>query len=496
MIRRVRLPLLVFAGLAWVGLLLAEEKPAEKTLTQWAKESVSRVAYGIYIKGKKVGWAIEETKVGEQDGKPVLISISESYMQTLFDGEKSVKKDLQTLTYSLEGRGELLCARVAKEDDGKTLTREAKRDAKGLLITTTQGGRTSTRRVPLPKDHLASHRALELWLSSPRKPGDSFVKYTLNWDETDIDQKETYTYKGSEDLALGGVPTTLHRVEILSDGAVMPATIFSDAKIYLAEVGGLLAIKLEPEKLAKSLNDKQLVDLMTAASIVLDKDLGFFGRLVDSLKLELSELGEFRIPASHRQIVTPGEKGTTIVEIKRDFKRDKPQPLTEEQRREFLAATPRIQCDEKPVQDKVKEILGDTTDPTQKAQKLANWVFKTLKKSYADNADTALEILDRKAGDCTEHTLLYVSLCRAAGLPAREVGGLAYVRASKPLLGWHAWAEIHDGHQWVSVDPTWDQYLVDGTHLKLSEGSQDSAWTNIAGKLKVKVLDFKRRSKG
>jgi hypothetical protein len=75
------------------------------------------------------------------------------------------------------------------------------------------------------------------------------------------------------------------------------------------------------------------------------------------------------------------------------------------------------------------------------------------------------------------------------------VGGLAYVRASKPLLGWHAWAEIHDGHQWVSVDPTWDQYFVDATHIKLSEGSQDSAWTNIAGKVKVKVLDFKRRGK-
>jgi hypothetical protein len=416
-------------------------------------------------------------------------------MQTLFDGEKSLKKDKNVTIFSLEGKGEILSGSVDKEDDGKTLTREGRRDGKRWKITTTQGGRTSDRTVPSPKDHLASHRALEEWLNGPRKAGDTFHKYTLNWDETDIDQKETYTYRGTEEISLGGVTTKLHKIEILSDGAVMPARVFPDAKIYTAEVGGLLALKLEPEKVAKTLDDKQLVDLMTAASIVLDKDLGFFGRLVDTLKLEMTELGDFRIPASHRQVVTPGEKGTTVVELKRDFKPEKAQPLTDEQRRDLLAATPRIQSEEKLIKERLKAIVGDTTDPTEKAKKIAKWVFKTLKKSYADNADTALEVLDRNAGDCTEHTLLFVTLCRAAGIPAREVGGLAYVRASKPLLGWHAWAEIHDGHQWVSVDPTWDQYLVDATHLKLSEGSQDSAWTNIAGKVKVKVLDFKRRGK-
>lgn len=499
MLRRFQMFLMALSVCMGGGVNFAEENPKSeekpKTLEQWARNSVSRESYGIYIKGKKVGWAIEETKIGEKDGKPVLYSLSDSYMQTLFDGEKSLKKDKNVTVFSLEGKGEILSASVSKEDDGKTITREARREGKGWKIVTTQGGRKSDRTVPLPKDHLASHRALEDWLNGSRKAGDQFTKYTINWDETEIDQKESYTYKGTEEIILAGVATKLHKVEILSDGAVMPAKVFPNAKVYTAEVGGLLSIKLEPEKVARALDEKQLVDLMSAASIVLEKDLGFFGRLVDSLKLEVTELGDFRIPASHRQILTPGEKGTTVLELKRDFKIEKAQPLTDEQRRDLTAATPRIQSEEKLVKDKVKEIVGDSTDTTEKAKKLAQWVFKTLKKSYADNADTALEVLDRKAGDCTEHTLLFVTLCRAAGIPAREVGGLAYVRASKPLLGWHAWAEIHDGHQWVSVDPTWDQYFVDATHIKLSEGSQDSAWTNIAGKVKVKVLDFKRRGK-
>ena len=70
---------------------------------------------------------------------------------------------------------------------------------------------------------------------------------------------------------------------------------------------------------------------------------------------------------------------------------------------------------------------------------------------------------------------------------------MAYVNEPKPLFGWHAWAEIHDGRQLVSIDPTWDEVYVDGTHIKMSEGNDDMAWTNVAGKLKLEVLEVKKR---
>jgi transglutaminase-like putative cysteine protease len=88
---------------------------------------------------------------------------------------------------------------------------------------------------------------------------------------------------------------------------------------------------------------------------------------------------------------------------------------------------------------------------------------------------------------------LFVALARAAGVPAREVGGLAYVPDMKPAFGWHAWAEIHDDHQWVSIDPTWGQVYVDGTHLKMSTGERDLAWTNVIGTLKMKVVEVKKK---
>jgi hypothetical protein len=102
-------------------------------------------------------------------------------------------------------------------------------------------------------------------------------------------------------------------------------------------------------------------------------------------------------------------------------------------------------------------------------------------------------VLENKAGDCTEHSLLFVALARSAGVPAREVGGLAFVGGSKPLFGWHAWAEIHDGKQWVTVDPTWHEVYIDATHIKFADARDDLAWVNVAGKLKLKVVSHETK---
>ena len=64
---------------------------------------------------------------------------------------------------------------------------------------------------------------------------------------------------------------------------------------------------------------------------------------------------------------------------------------------------------------------------------------------------------------CLEYTDLFITLARAAGIPAREVDGFAYTENSrqrplslvKDIL--HAWPEYYDTHKktWVMIDPTW-----------------------------------------
>ena len=198
------------------------------------------------------------------------------------------------------------------------------------------------------------------------------------------------------------------------------------------------------------------------------------------------------IPQSHRQRLRTDGDGT-LLELLRDHPLPKPAPLSKEERAENLKATATIQSDHEAIRALARKTVGDEKDPVKAARLLQHWVFKNIKASYTDNADNALAVLDNKAGDCTEYSLLFVALARAGGIPARQIGGLVYSNDSKPAFEWHAWAEVHDGSQWVSVDPALNQVWVDATHIKLSEGAQDLSWVNLVGKLKMKVVQFETK---
>jgi hypothetical protein len=480
----------VLVVLASVVFLPAREAPP--SLADWAKKVQGRRAYGLYMGGKKAGWVIEDFKLARHAGTPVLEVYSEMYMATLFEGQKSVKEEKTRFCYELAGAGNIVFASQYRQEDGKELSRRAVRRGKGLRITTKQRKETLARDVAMPKDNLANMHGLDAWLRGPRKAGDRFTRYSMSWDDADVDQKEVVTFKRKKTIKLDRAEVPLAVVEIDDQGGKLDSELFLDGRRYQDVLGKLMTVKLEKEGEAKKVSGAP-VDLLRVAAIAIDRDLGQ-ARRVQSLKLELTEVGDFKMPESHRQVVKQ-RKGRTILELKRDFRLEKGGPLSKEEVKRYTRTTPRLQCDSKRVADLVRKIVGEETKPLKKARLIERWVYRELKQTYQDSADTALSVLDRMAGACTEHSLLFVALARAAGVPAREVGGLAFVRGEtddRPMFGWHAWAEVHDGHQWVSIDPTWNQVYVDATHIKLSEGPRDMAWTNVAGRLKIKVLAVKK----
>ena len=456
----------------------------------WAKKSEARHAYSLYFGGKKVGWIIEETKLGVYAGRRVLESINEEYTETAFDGEKSVKEERSTTRYSLAGDGPIVSYESYRKEDGKVTHRRADRVGDKLRVITLTGNTKVERTVPTPKDTLAAAFGLESWLAGDRKAGDKVTKFGVAWEENRIDSKQEYLFRERKKILYAGKPLEVCRIQITIEGGKMEAQVMPDNHTVTAEMAKVISVRLDKEADAKKMTGK-VVDLMDLTSVYVQKRLGAASR-VDTLTLELTGLDDFKVPASHRQIVTPG-KDKTVVELRRDSRLDAGGDLSKKDRDRFTRTTPRFQSDQPAVLTQAKEIVGNEKDAMEKAKRIEKWVHKTLKKRYDANADSALEILSNKAGDCTEHSLIFVALCRASGVPAREVGGLAYLDGRKPLFGWHAWAEVHDGHQWVTVDPTWNQVYVDGTHLKMSEGERDLTWTNVIGTLKIKVVDVKTR---
>ncbi|MEM4187936.1 MAG: transglutaminase-like domain-containing protein [Candidatus Hadarchaeum sp.] len=105
------------------------------------------------------------------------------------------------------------------------------------------------------------------------------------------------------------------------------------------------------------------------------------------------------------------------------------------------------------IKNRAAEMRAMGKSPFQTAKDLAMWMFDrvtfdTLEPQFSK---TPPQVLDSGKGQCIELSLLYASLCRAAGITARIVWG-DYL-SKRETIG-HIWAEFYDGRNWVPVDMT------------------------------------------
>ncbi|MBN2371931.1 MAG: transglutaminase domain-containing protein [Vicinamibacteria bacterium] len=158
-----------------------------------------------------------------------------------------------------------------------------------------------------------------------------------------------------------------------------------------------------------------------------------------------------------------------------------------------LLPEPLIESDDPEILLEATRALEGITQPRVKAERLVRHVHSLLEKKPTISLPSAREVLRTRVGDCNEHAALYVALARAAGLPARMAVGLVH------LLGafyYHAWVEVFieetpKSGRWIAVDPTFNQFPADATHLRLARGSleQQAAITAAIGNLSIDILD-------
>lgn len=151
----------------------------------------------------------------------------------------------------------------------------------------------------------------------------------------------------------------------------------------------------------------------------------------------------------------------------------KPEPFLEAGHREIVALADRI--------------ADGSRDPRLVAERINKWVYDSLKKEVSLGIPSALHVLHTRAGDCNEHTQLFVALARAAGIPARVAAGLAYVDGK---FYYHAWPEVML-RGWVAVDPTFGQFPADAGHLRFVVGGlgRQAELLRLLGGLTIKVVD-------
>jgi len=161
-------------------------------------------------------------------------------------------------------------------------------------------------------------------------------------------------------------------------------------------------------------------------------------------------------------------------------------PMRDTTFQRWLDPEPLIQSDDPRIQAQARQIAGRSGNPRRVAELLTHWVFESLDKRITVSVPSAVEVLESRRGDCNEHTVLYVALARALGLPARTAAGLVYLDGH---FYYHAWPEVWlDG--WVAVDPTFDQFPADASHLRFTIGglARQVELIRLVGRLQLDVV--------
>jgi transglutaminase-like putative cysteine protease len=108
------------------------------------------------------------------------------------------------------------------------------------------------------------------------------------------------------------------------------------------------------------------------------------------------------------------------------------------------------------------KIAGDETNSLLKAKKFYNWTADNIKYSFALEYSTIRNISEycrsRGYGDCGQEALLFMTLCRMNGIPARWQSGWNTFPGAKSI---HDWLEIYLApYGWVPVDPYMGIYAM------------------------------------
>ncbi|HUG73698.1 MAG TPA: transglutaminase-like domain-containing protein [Steroidobacteraceae bacterium] len=463
---------------------------ADMSLADYARHISGKQFFGGYALGGKRGWIADERRVKQYQGDPILEVVTEMYLEISMFGVSSKSTGRGVKRYALEGEGQIIYVQETEIDDDVRVEHTGVREGDRLRIVTRAGDKVSERLVPLPRDTLKVMLERAAWLAAGPRKGDKYDIFETSLFEENIDSPLGMEYIEPVSLVWAGVPVAAHRVTMNVDGMRVSALVGPTGEPLSGRgTGGLFEFRAEEELAAKA-RDAKPGDMLAASQIKVEAPVD--AAAIAGITLELTGLGDLKVPATARQRVRSQRQGRAQLEIVREVQPTQEAVLTAQQREQYLGATATVQSDQEAIRKLATDIVGNQTDAATIAALITEWIGANLRRTHAANASTALDVLAQLAGDGTEHALLFTTLARAAGVPARQIGGVVQAGEVAPLFGWHTWAEFHDGRGWVGVDPLFGQVRLDPTHVQLTilddESGKDAwAWLRAASGLKIKV---------
>lgn len=448
------------------------------------KSLVGEDWYGLYLNGQKAGYSMNSVAL-EEGGRVVVAE--DAHFRIAMSGQQQDMRIYMKRFYDKDGA--LLLVEQAIDDPGGAKRFEARMEKGVFHLKTEVGGTTKETELPKPTESLKDAlKQIEL-VGKDAKIGDS-VAFSMFEPMYEREVQGTSRIASIEERMFEGAPTKVYCVKsVMPDLGIDSDTyVAADGKTLEDHIGGIITMRLEPKEMAQDVDYSN--DVIVSNAAVVDKPIGN-PRARDTLRLRITgPLSDAHLFNDARQCVAMKE-GYVSFESKRiAIEHLKPvvRPVAEPSVAEWLKPTLFVQSADPRLIAKAQEITGGEHNAFAASTALCHWVYRYVKTTYSARLSNALEVLDDPQGDCTEHSILFVGLARAAGIPAREVAGLIYVNDTRPAFYFHQWAMVWAG-EWIDVDPTFDQPTADVTHIKLAEGDlyKQAKLIPVIGRLKITV---------
>jgi len=434
--------------------------------------------FGIYQQGKKIGYAHTRT-IPEAETYHLF---EESEMDILALG--SVQR-VRTVINSYTTRNFLL-----KYFDFMLVSDVTTMKIKGavlknkLVLDIDTGGQTRTEKIQLTRPPYLSPNIKPALLLLGLETGKTY-RFPLFNPATMSTEEATIAIEAQERIKIGETEQTIYRLKESFQGMETTSWVSQDG-VTIKEESALGYMLLNESRTEAMKRDKggPTVDIISLTMIPSDPIKESSQVTYLRARLKGVSLQGFQLDNDRQTL-----NGDVIEIRKEDHPAAYRLPYSGKEQADYLLPNALIQSNDKKIIDQAAKVLSNEKVPREAARKLNEWVYTALTKKPVVSIPSALEVLNQLAGDCNEHTALYTALARAAGIPTRMAAGIVYMENG---FYYHAWPEVWVG-RWMAVDPTFNQFPADATHIRFATGNLDrqSDIIKLVGKLKVEVMEYK-----
>ena len=344
-------------------------------------------------------------------------------------------------------------------------------------IKTTLNGETTESEIPVPPDTISEHVGVESLFKQGLKIGEKRNFHIFSFDllkpvksELEVEGQDTLTYQSEEKQVY-----VLRQTLDMMNGITAKIWLDADGVNYRTEIPmmGLSMVTTKTDK-ETALGETEEVDVILKTRILPSgkRPTPKAKNFKAEVKMPAGNIADAIMSNSQQQLVVTSEKaGRLSIQVPTVAAEDCPDLPIQDVEGEFLGASAYIQTDAPAIHAKAEEILDGEANSWRAAEKLCEWVHTAIReKKISGGFGSSLTVLETLSGDCTEHTVLFIALARAAGIPARICSGIAY---AKDGFYYHFWPEVYVG-KCVQMDPTFGQTIADANHIQLGGSTVES----------------------